>query len=217
MWRGQGRRLTTNKRCFSHLRCEGLHGRWVGFGRIRRVVGRSRNRRKRRSLVRRRDNWRVLRRPAICLRRHGYILLHRRRRRPAVGCGRRVSHRHVGRRRHATVLVLLRYGIVRRCSVGCHVGVRVHRLAHLVHMCGVLVVVVCVVMRLCSTTSSSRPSPSSSTTNTRPGANLRSTVHALPSRQMPSIVHHAGLGAVEVRWLITCVMPPRFRTATGNS
>jgi hypothetical protein len=31
-------------------------------------------------------------------------------------------------------------------------------------------------------------------------------MHGLPSRQMPSIVHRAGLGAVEVRWLITGVM-----------
>ena len=53
-------------------------------------------------------------------------------------------------------------------------------------------------------------------TNTRPGGNLGAALHALPSRQMPSIVHHAGLELFEVRWLITCVMPPRFKTATGD-
>jgi hypothetical protein len=38
----------------------------------------------------------------------------------------------------------------------------------------------------------------------------------LPSRQMPSIVHHAGLGVVEVRWLITDVMATAIQASYGR-
>jgi hypothetical protein len=42
--------------------------------------------------------------------------------------------------------------------------------------------------------------------SSRPRAYTASSLYALPSRQMPLSVHHAGLGFVEVRWLITHVM-----------
>lgn len=132
-----------NKRRLSHLRGESLHGRWwVGFGRKRRMVRKSWNWRRGRSLVRRRDHRGVLRRSTVRLGRHGHILLHGRRRRPAVCGGGRISHGHVRSGRHAAGLVLLRYRVVRRCSVGRHIWVRVHLVAHLVHVRRVLVVIV---------------------------------------------------------------------------
>lgn len=201
-----------NQICFSHLGRESLQGRLEGVDPIGCVV-RGRTWYDRGSLVRRRNDGRMLRRSAICLRCHGHVLWHGRRRRSAVGCGRwRIGHGHVAGGRHAAVLVVWRHWIVWLSSVGAHVRIWVHWLlvAHLlVHVRGMLVVVICVVMRLGPTSSPPRspPSPSSVITPallvTRPGDDLGSAMHALPSRQMPTVVHHAGLGAVEVRWLIT--------------
>lgn len=148
-----------------------------------------------------------------------------------IGAG-RISHRtcQIAWASHATIG---RRRVVRGRRIG-HVATvwMVHRL--LAEVWGILLVmrlliviavVVLVIVRSAtsparctwaSNNTSTSSSSSASSSSSRPRAHLTSSLHALPSRQMPSIVHHAGLGFVEVRWLITDVMATAFRASYGR-
>ena len=163
-----------------------------------RGLGGQRNgRRRRRNLVGSRDDGRVVRRPGVGLGHHGNILLHRGRR--SIVLLRRIGH--VARRDHGAVLMIRgRDGrVVRWSAVGIHVGRVIHGL--LVVLADVLVVMGRV--RLLLRTSPSPPSAcagslgSSADSRSRPGAwsHVHGSLYGLPSRQMPAIVHHAGLGS----------------------
>lgn len=144
---------------------------------------------------------------------------------PAVVAGwRRISHRpgHVARSNHATTTGILWLDrIVCRSGIRTRVRIVVHWL--LGHLLGVLLLMslvivvalmVLVVMRPTSPTWLS--STATTCSSSGPRTYTTSSLHALPSRQMPLIVHHAGLGVVEVRWLITDVMATAIQASYGR-
>jgi hypothetical protein len=112
----------------------------------------------------------------LVLRKHGAILAQRRRR-SGVSDDRRGVPK-IRRRGHCAVLVVRR-NVVRWRAVRSHVGLMVYRLADI--LMGVAGIV--------------RVRSTSAPTTARPGAHIRHpALHRLPSRQMTTTVHHAGLG-----------------------
>jgi len=105
------------------------------------------------------------------------------RRRARVGSGLRI--RKVRRGSHCTILVVRRDVVGRSGAVGCHVAGRVHGLADAVVVVSVARIGLAVVRSL-----------STAATTARAWAYVCDTsLHRLPSRQMSTIVHHAGLGS----------------------
>lgn len=149
----------------------------------RRCLGRQRRRHLRR-LIGRRQAGRMRRGPGIVWgytdADHGDILMHRRWRPSVPGVW------HVSRRRHcATILVLRRHAVVLRRSV--RVVVRIYRRADVLLL---LVVLRHILLLL--------PPPGTSGRTAvhiiDVGHASRSTVYILPSRQMVTVTHPAGLG-----------------------
>ncbi len=173
------------------------HGNGRRVRRGRRLRG-QRNGRcgRRRNLVRSRDDGRVVRRPGVALGHHGNILLHCRRR--SIVLLRRIGH--VARRDHGAVLMIRGRDrrVVRWSTVGIHVGRMIHGLL-LVVLADVLVVMGRVrLLRTSPSPPSARARSLGSSADSRhwPGAwsHVHGSLYGLPSRQMPAIVHHAGLG-----------------------
>lgn len=115
---------------------------------------------------------------------HWYIVLHGRRRAAISG----VSVGHVSRPGHGGGLVRLGYVVV-STGIGGHVVVSIHGLADM------LVVMVVVGWRIVLLW------PAAPTRTGTAGGNwphVGAPLCLLPSRQMPAVVHHAGLGCVLV-------------------
>jgi hypothetical protein len=136
-------------------------------------------------VVWRRDDGGMLRGAAIGLL-YGHKVLHPRRRADISGVG--IGH-VAGWAGHGAVLVGRRH-VVLGAGIGvCHVVGRVHWLAD------VLVVVVAVVMVGMGWLVVLRPASTARRRTARGrGAHVGDPLHLLPSRQMPAIVHHAGVG-----------------------
>lgn len=129
---------------------------------------------------------------------HGRVVLHGRRR--SVVSGRGIGH--VSRSRHVTVLIM-RLHVVMSSPIRIHVVRGVHGL-----LIDVLVIVVAAVLLRPTSTSRTMSVMTmtmamSSGGRSSAGAGSRSHLHAtlclLPSRQMATVVHHAGLGFIELR------------------